>query len=172
VDPSVAPGTTWEVRLRWGSRRLAAELLGVERTTLKLGNQPDDDVDTGSAARLQFRLTGRGLEVEFSTGVAGTASVRGDVATPLGQLVQRGEAVEARPETWRLLLHDGDEAKLVVGGLVVDVRRARGRIRRLGFDLRVLVLIALALLGVGVVVTSVAAPTPPPRLPVKRAPKR
>ncbi len=172
MDPSVAPGTTWEVRLRWGSRRLAAELLGVERTTLKLGNEKDDDVDTGSAARLQFRHTAQGLEVEFSTGVSGSASVRGDGGVSLGQLVQRGAAVEARPGLWRLVLHDGDEASLVVGGLVVDVRRARGRIRRLGFDLRVLVLIGLALLGVGVVIASIAAPTPPPRLPVKPLPKR
>ncbi len=165
MDPTLAPGTTWEVRLRWGSRRLAAELLGVDRTRLSLGNEPGDDVDTGSPVRLKFELLPQGLVVDFSLGVTGTASVRGDQPVTVGQLVERGAAVELAPGTWRLTLGEKDRATLVVGMLVVDVRRAQGRIRRLGFDPRVLVLVGLALLAIAIMVASIAAPTPTPHLP-------
>jgi hypothetical protein len=167
MDPTIAPGTTWEVRLRWGSRRLAAELLGVDRTRLVLGNEPGDDVDTGSPVRLKFELTPEGLVVDFSLGVTGTASLRGDQAVTVGQLVERGAVSELMPGTWRLTLGDKDHAKLVVGMLVVDVRRAQGRIRRLGFDPRVLVLVGVALLAIAIMVASIAAPTPTPHLPMR-----
>jgi hypothetical protein len=173
VDPTIAPGTTWEVRLRWGSRRLAAELLGVDRTTLTLGNDAGDDVDTGSTARLKFELTPGGLVVDFSLGVTGTASLHGDSAVSVGQLVERGAVSELLPGTWRLTLTEKDQAKLVVGMLVVEVRRAQGRFRRLGFDPRVLVLVGLAVLAIAALVASVAAPTPPPHLPAQYVkPKR
>jgi hypothetical protein len=176
MKPSLAPGTTWEVRLRWGSRRLTAELLGLERRTLSLGNTKGDDFDTGSAARLRFTLGDDGaLMLRFSTGVTGTVSLGGDRPSALGQLTQRGLASEASGEgdeaTYTVSLREGDVASLRVGSLTVDVRRARGRLQRLPFDLRALVLVVLALGAIGLIIASVSAPQRGPN-PTWISPKR
>ena len=169
MKPAEAPGLTWEVRLRWGNRRLAAELLGLDRRTLTLGNAAGDDVDTGSDARLRCELRDDGsLEVRFSTGVQGTVSLRGDEPMALGQLTQRGLAIEqAMPEgtAWVFAMQASDRATLQVGSLLVELRRARGRYQRLHFDYRVLVILALALLAIGLLFVSLAAPPPPLHLP-------
>jgi hypothetical protein len=163
VNPALAPGTTWEVRLRWGSRRLTAEVLGLARRELSLGDRRDDDFDTGAPARLEFALAEDGaLRLAFSTGVAGTVSLAGDRPAPLGQLTQRGVAVELPREgpepLWALTLRERDQAALKVGALTVEVRRARGRLRQLPFDARVLLGVALGLLAIGLIVASVLAP--------------
>jgi hypothetical protein len=172
VKPSEAPGATWEVRLRWGNRRLAAELLGLERRRLTLGNAAGDDVDTGNDARLVCEVTEQGaLLVQFSTGVQGTVSVAGDDPITLGQLTQRGLATEAQLATgaaWTLTLRQEDRATLKVGALLVDLRRARGRYQRLHFDYRVLVVLGLALLAVGLLFVSLLTPAPPMHLPPVR----
>jgi hypothetical protein len=89
----------------------------------------------GGGARLLFTWTEAGLEVTFSTGVAGTASLKGDAPVPLGQLVERGVVKEAEvPSSFRVTLSGTDALMLQVSGQSIEVRQARGRISRLQID--------------------------------------
>lgn len=172
MNTAQAPGTTWEVRLRWGNRRLAAELLGLERRSLTLGNAAGDDVDTGSEARLTCEVGDEGgLVVRFSTGVQGTVSQQGDDPIDLGQLTQKGLAVESKlagHPGWTFRLTQRDRATLKVGALLVELRRARGRYQRLHFDYRVLVVLGLALVAIAMIFISVLTPPAPMHLPKPR----
>jgi len=164
VKTEAAPGSAWEARLRWGSRRLTAEVLdGRGRTTLSLGDGPDDDVTVGSPARTRFEWRPDGLAVLFSAGVEGELSAHGDHARTFSELLQRGSIAE-RPEGFELLLRPGDVLTIRIGTLIAEVRQARGRFPRLPIDARALIFVALALLAVGTILASVMAP---PELPVR-----
>jgi hypothetical protein len=159
-----APGSGWEVRLRWGSRRLNAEVLdGRGRTTLRLGDGPEDDVAIGSSARVVFDWRPDGLGVHVTPGVEGELSVRGDHPRTFSELSAAGRLDEVGGG-FRLALAEGDELTLRIGTLIVEVRRARGRYPRLPIDARALVFIALALMAVGIMLASVMQPPELPRL--------
>lgn len=159
-----APDSAWEARLRWGSRRLTAEVLdGRGRTTLALGDGPEDDVAIGSTAKTRLTWTPQGLEVRFSAGVEGELSSRGDNARTFSELVASGRITEG-PEGFLLTLAPGDSLTLRIGTLIAEIRQARGRFPRLPLDARALVFIALALMAVGLMLASVMAPPELPRL--------
>lgn len=120
--------------MNWGDRALEAEVVdGRGRKSLSLGERPEDDFVIGGGAHLQFNWTEAGLDVTFSTGVAGTAALKGDAPVPLGQLVERGVVKEA-DSTFRMLLSGNDALMLQVSGQSIEVRQARGRIARLQID--------------------------------------
>ena len=121
--------------MNWGDRALEAEVVdGRGRKTLSLGERAEDDFVIGGGARLHFAWSEAGLEVSFSTGVGGTASLKGDAPVPLGQLVERGVVKEAA-DTFSVSLSGNDALTLQVSGQVIEVRQARGRIARLRIDL-------------------------------------
>lgn len=122
--------------MNWGDRALEAEVVdGRGRKSLSLGERPEDDFVIGGGARLLFTWTETGLDVTFSTGVAGTASLKGDAPVPLGQLVERGVVKEAEaPASFRVTLSGTDALMLQVSGQSIEVRQARGRISRLKLD--------------------------------------
>lgn len=126
--------------MNWGDRALEAEVVdGRGRKTLSLGERPEDDFVIGGGARLLFAWTEAGLDVTFSTGVAGTAALKGEAPTPLGQLVERGVVKEVAKEaadssSFRVSLTGGDALMLQVSGQSIEVRQARGRIARLQID--------------------------------------
>lgn len=164
METSAAPDTAWEVRVRWGNRRLEASVLdGRGQRTLSLGDEKGDDVPLGHPARVRFEWTEAGLQVRFTAGVKGTLRQRGDAPASLSDLVQRG-VVKEDGASWLLTLAGTDELVLSVGTLRIDARRGRGRFQRLPFDARVLVLVALALLAFGLVLASVARPPEMPKL--------
>lgn len=163
MKTAAAPDTAWEARLRWGSRGLTAEILdGRGRTSLALGDRPEDDVTVGSTARTRLEWQPDGLVVIFSAGVEGEVSARGDHPRTFSELLARG-AVTETAEGFRLLLRTGEALTLRIGTLIAEVRPARGRFPRLPIDARALVFIALALAAVGIILASVMAP---PQLPV------
>lgn len=144
MRPGRSPGVSWEVRLAWGKRPLAAELVWPGRPLLRLGSAPGDDVDTGHPARLELALDpGGALALRFSAGVEGLVSLQGDAPAALGSLVARGLAAEA-DGAWRLVLRPGDAAELLVGNLSVHLKQARGRFHALPFDGRHLVALGVA----------------------------
>lgn len=164
METSAAPDSSWEVRVRWGNRRLEASVLdGRGRRVLSLGDEKDDDVPLGHPARVRFEWSEGALRVRFTAGVKGTLRQRGDAPASLSDLVQRGVVKEDGAE-WVLLLGGTDELALSVGTLRVEARRGRGRFQRLPFDARVLVMIALAVLAVGVIIASVSRPPEMPKL--------
>lgn len=121
--------------MNWGDRALEAEVVdGRGRKTLSLGERAEDDFVIGGGARLHFAWSETGLEVRFSTGVGGTASLKGDAPVPLGQLVERG-GVKETDGAYRVTLSGADSLMLQVSGQVIEVRQARGRIARLRIDL-------------------------------------
>lgn len=163
MNTGAAPDSAWEARLRWGSRRLTAEVLdGRGRTTLKLGDGPGDDVAIGSSARATLTWTPAGLELLFTPGVEGELSSHGDAARTLSELVQRGRVTEGS-EGFRVTLAPGEAATLRIGTLIVELRKARGRFQRLPLDPRALVFLLLALVAVGLMVASILAPAEPVR---------
>ena len=131
-----APANAWEIRMNWGDRALEAEVVdGRGRKSLSLGERKEDDFVIGGGAQLQFVWTETGLEVSFSTGVGGTASLKGDAPVSLGQLVERGVVKEKEnANAFNLTLSGGDALTLQVAGQVIEVRQARGRIARLQID--------------------------------------
>lgn len=153
--------------MKWGDRALEAEVVdGRGRKALSLGDGPEDDFVIGSDARLKFVWTQAGLDVRFSTGVSGTASLKGDTPVPLGQLVERGVVKELGQDFYFSLSGD-DALALQVGAQVVEVRRAPGRIARLSIDL----LATLALVAVLVVLAAWIAATILPMQPLNLIPK-
>ena len=121
--------------MNWGDRALEAEVVdGRGRKTLSLGERPEDDFVIGGGARLLFAWTEQGLDVTFSTGVAGTAALKGDAPVPLGELVERGLVKEAESSSFRVSLSGNDALNLQVSGQSIEVRQARGRIARLQID--------------------------------------
>lgn len=164
METSPAPDTSWEVRVRWGNRRLEAAVLDARgRRTLSLGDAKDDDVPLGQPVQVRFEWTARGLAVRFTAGVRGTLKQRGDDPASLSDLVQKG-VVKEDGAAWVLLLDGDDALRLTVGTLTIDAQRGRGRFARLPFDPRVLVLLALALLAVALIVASVSRPPEMPKL--------
>jgi hypothetical protein len=144
VKTAALPGVTWEVRLAWGTRALAAELVSPARPLLRLGNAPGDDVFTGRSGGLELALEGdASLSVRFSAQVEGLVALRGHAPRPLGELVRLGLASEAEGR-WVVRLSPGDAAELVVGDVSVHLRQARGRYQRLPFDVRHLGVLVLA----------------------------
>ncbi len=141
--------------MRWGDRSLEAEVVdGRGRKTLSLGDAETDDFVIGNGARLFFKWLETGLEVQFSTGVTGTGSLKGEAPVALGQLVERGLVKEAG-QTFSVTLSAGDSLSFQIGGQRVEVRQAKGRIARLDIDLMAtLALVAgLALLGLWIAST-------------------
>jgi hypothetical protein len=131
--------------MRWGDRALEAEVIdGRARTTLSLGDAETDDFVIAQGARLHFTWRDDGLEVRFSTGVAGTGALKGDAPVALGQLVERG-VVKEGPEGFTLKLGAGDALALQVAGQTIEVREARGRIARLRVDVFATLGLVLAL---------------------------
>lgn len=129
-----APLNAWEIRMRWGDRALEAEVVdGRGKKTLSLGEGEKDDFVIGGGAKLFFTWVEGGLEVKFSQGVGGTATLGGNAATPLGQLVEQGKVKESAGE-YTLGLTADDSLKLQVSGQVIEVNRARGRVARLALD--------------------------------------
>ena len=121
--------------MNWGDRALEAEVVdGRGRKTLSLGERAEDDFVIGGGARLGFVWTETGLDVNFSTGVSGTGSIKGDSPVALGQLVERGVVKEAA-DSFSVSLSGNDALTLQVSGQVIEVKRARGRIARLRLDL-------------------------------------
>lgn len=164
METLAAPDTTWEVRVRWGNRRLEASVLdGRGRRTLSLGDSKEDDVPLGHAGQVRFEWTEGGLEVRFTAGVRGTLKQQGDAPASLSSLVQKG-VVKESDGAWTLRLDVRDELTLQVGTLTIEARRGRGRFRRLPFDAGVLVMVALAVLAVAVIIASVARPPEGPKL--------
>lgn len=158
-----APDSAWEARLRWGSRRLTAEVLdGRGRTTLKLGDGPEDDVAIGSTARAVLTWTPDGLELRFTPGVEGELSSHGDRAKTFSELVQEGRVKES-PEGFALVLKSDDAATLRIGTLIAEIQKARGRFPRLPIDGRALVFLALAVIAIGLMVASIMAPAEQPK---------
>lgn len=164
MKTDTAPAGAWEVRVRWGTRSLSAEVLDPRgRTELSLGDQPGDDIATGHPARLRFTWREGQLEVRFSAGVLGTASLRGDAPATLSALVARGSIAEG-PEGFTLTLAPGDHVELTVGRLKVDARQVQGRLPRLPIDTKALVVVVLALAALAVILGSVALPSEGPKL--------
>lgn len=164
MKTAAAPDSAWETRLRWGSRRLTAEILdGRGRTRLALGDAPEDDIAIGSTARLELTWAPEGLEVAFTAGVEGELSRYGDRARTFSELASTGRLTE-QGQRFRLRLEPGDALTLRIGTLIVEIRQARGRFSRLPLDGRALVFIALALMAVGLMLASVMAPPELPRL--------
>lgn len=158
-----APDSAWEARLRWGSRRLTAEVLdGRGRTTLKLGDGPEDDVAIGSTARAVLTWTPEGLELRFTPGVEGELSSHGDRAKTFSELVQEGRVKES-PEGFALVLKPDDAATLRIGTLIAEIQKARGRFPRLPIDGRALVFLVLAVIAIGLMVASIMAPAEQPK---------
>ena len=120
--------------MRWGDRSLEAEVVdGRGRTSLSLGDRPEDDFVIGGGGQVSFTWTEIGLEVSFSTGVSGTAAIKGEAPVPLGQLIEKGVAKESAG-AFRFSLSGTDELTLQVSGQTIEVRQARGRIARLQID--------------------------------------
>jgi hypothetical protein len=164
MKTATAPDSSWEARLRWGTRRLSAELLdGRGKTRLTLGDGPDDDVAIGSTAHVTLAWVQRGLTVTFTPGVSGTLRERGDTPRSLGELIEKGRARESAG-AFELTLEGTDELTLTVGRLVVDIRQARGRFPRLPIDLRAVAFIVLAVLAVGLLIAPFVAPNDGPPL--------
>jgi hypothetical protein len=129
--------------MRWGDRSLEAEVLdGKSRTALALGDTPEDDFVIGSGAAVRIQWFESKLEVRFSLGIGGTASLKGDAPTPLGQLLERGLMKEG-PEGFTVTLMAGDSLALKVGAQTIDIKQVRGRISRVRID----VLATLALVA-------------------------
>jgi hypothetical protein len=171
VKTLAAPDSAWEARVRWGSRRLTAEVLdGRGRTTLRLGDAPGDDIAIGSSARLELTWLPNGLEVRFSAGVEGDVSPHGGAGRTFSELLTAGRVQEAG-DGFLLHLDAGETLTVRIGTLIAEVRRARGRFRRLPLDASSLVFILLALLGVGIVLASVLAPAEGPTLHWLRRPR-
>ena len=140
--------------MRWGDRALEAEVVdGRGKKTLSLGEREEDDFVIGDGARLLFTWKERGLDVRFSLGVAGVASVKGQ-DVELGQLVERGLAKDLGPEGYALSLDAGDSLALKVAGQHIDVRQAKGRVARLRIDALATVALVAALALLAAWVTS------------------
>jgi hypothetical protein len=134
VKTTNAPANAWEIRMTWGDRSLEAEVVdGRGRKSLSLGDRAEDDFVIGSGARLLFAWTEAGLDVTFSTGVAGTASLKGDAPVTLGVLVERG-LIKESAGAYTFSMSGTDALALQVSGQVIEVKQARGRIARLRID--------------------------------------
>lgn len=153
--------------MTWGESPLEAEVLdGRGRRSLSLGEEAADDFVIAGGARLRFDWTPQGLDVHFSTGVSGTASLKGDERVPLGQLAERG-LVKEQAGGYALSLSGTDALRFLVGGQVIEVKQARGRISRLQFDL----MAGLALVAVLALLAAWIAGTILPMEPLKLIPK-
>jgi hypothetical protein len=155
MKTAAAPANAWEVRMRWGDRSLEAEVVdGRGRKTLSLGEREDDDFVIGNGARLHFTWQEGGLLVRFSTGVAGTGSLKGAAPVRLGQLIEHG-VVKEGAEGFTVTLTGGDSLALEVGGQHIEVRQAKGRIARLRVDVLAMIALVtgLGLLGAWLVST-------------------
>lgn len=153
-----ARANAWEIRMRWGDRSLEAEVVdGRRRKVLSLGERAEDDFVIGGGARLLFTWTETGLEVTFSTGVSGTASLQGDAPVPLGMLVERGLVKEAAG-AFTFSLSGTDALTLQVSGQVIEVKQARGRIARLHIDVWATAALIAGLVLLGLWVASTILP--------------
>lgn len=141
--------------MNWGDNPLEAEVVdGRGRKTLSLGERAEDDFVIGGGARLHFDWTEAGLDVTFSTGVGGTASLKGGGPLPLGVLVERG-AVKETNGVYSVSMSGSDALVLQISGQVIEVRQARGRVARLKLDpWATMALVAgLVLLALWIVIT-------------------
>lgn len=129
-----ASGNVWEVRMTWGDRNLEAEVIdGRRRKQLSLGDLDSDDFVIVAGSRMRFTWMPSGLQVQFSSGVSGTARLGGNEPVSLGELVERGLAQESGA-LFSIFLKSGDSLHLQVGGPTLEVRQAKGRVALLGAD--------------------------------------
>jgi len=158
--------------MSWGDRALEAEVVdGRTRKSLSLGDGAQDDFVIGSGAKLVFTWTETGLDVRFSTGVSGTASLKGDAPVPLGLLVERGLVKETAGQ-FTFSLSGTDALSLQVSGQVIEVRQARGRIARLNLDVWATAGLIAGLVLLGLWVATTILPISPLNLiPKTPAPK-
>lgn len=174
VRPSAALSDAWEVHVRWGTLRVAAEVLdGRGRRALSLGDGAEDDVALGSPARIRFAWRPGHLDVRFTGDVSGTLQLKGDAPATLSQLAKRGLVKEADHD-FTVTLGDGDEVNFEVGTLTIRVRQVRARFAR-AVDLQSLavavLLVAFALASVGAAVVSFGVKGSGPKLEwLKRRP--
>lgn len=144
--------------MNWGDRSLEAEVVdGRGRKSLSLGERAEDDFVIGGGAQLRFTWTQTGLDVSFTTGVSGTASLQGDAPVPLGVLVERG-LVKETAGAFTLSLSGTDALSLRVSGQDIEVKRARGRIARLRIDLWATIALISGLLLLAVWIASTILP--------------
>ena len=147
--------------MNWGDRALEAEVVdGRGRKTLSLGDRAEDDFVIGSGAQLRFAWTEAGLDVRFSTGVGGTAALKGAASVPLGQLVQRG-VVKESAGTFSVTLSGTDALMLEVSGQEIEVKQARGRIARLRMDVWAIAALITGLLLLGLWIGTTILPITP-----------
>lgn len=149
-----APADAWEVRMRWGDRVLEADVIDARKPLLTLGENPDDAFVIAHGARVSLAWADGALLVEFSLGVSGTASLKGDAPVSLGALVERGVIAE-REGRYAFTMSGHDSLEFHVAGQIIEVRRAKGRVARVSRDLMaVLALITgLGLLAAWIIAT-------------------
>lgn len=120
--------------MRWGDRVLEADVVDARKPLLTLGEKPEDAFVIANGARVALAWHDGALEVEFSLGVSGTASLQGDAPAALGALVERGVITE-RNGGYAFSMSGHDSLELHVAGQIIDVRRAKGRVARVSLDL-------------------------------------
>lgn len=148
-----APTDAWEVRMRWGDRVLEADVIDARKPLVTLGERPDDAFVIANGARVSLAWDNGALKVEFSLGVSGTASLKGDAPVALGALVERG-VISERDGAYTFSMAGHDALELQVAGQIIDVRRAKGRVNRVSMDL----VATLALItGLGLLVAWIVA---------------
>ncbi len=152
MKTATAPSDAWEVRMRWGDRVLEADVVDSRKPLLTLGERPEDAFVIANGARVSLKWVESGLAVEFSLGVAGTASLKGEPPVSLGALVERGVIVD-KDGVYAFSLAGTDSLEFHVAGQIIDVRRARARVSRVSLD----VLAAIALVtGLGLLAAWIA----------------
>ena len=153
MKTAAAPSDAWEVRMRWGDRVLEADVIDSRKPVLTLGERPEDAFVIAHGARVSLKWNEGGLAVEFSLGVAGNASLKGEPPVSLGTLVERGVIVE-REGVYTFALTGNESLEFHVAGQIIDVRRAKARVARVSLD----VAAALALvIGLGLLVAWIVA---------------
>lgn len=120
--------------MRWGDRVLEADVVDANKPRVTLGENPDDAFVIAHGARISLTWDNGALQVEFSLGVSGTASLKGDSPVALGALVERG-AITERDGGFAFSMSGQDSLELQVAGQIIDVRRAKGRVSRVSLDL-------------------------------------
>ena len=139
--------------MRWGDRVLEADVVDARKPLVTLGENPDDAFVIAHGARISLAWDHGALQVGFSLGVSGTASLKGDSPVALGALVERGVITE-RAGVYAFTLSGEDSVEFHVAGQLVEVRRAKGRVARVSLDL----VATLALItGLGLLIAWIVA---------------
>ncbi len=140
--------------MSWGDRALEAEVLDARNPHLSLGDAEHDTFVIAGGAQVKLSWRPEGVEVLFSLGISGQASLGGAPPANLSALVERGVIAEEGPH-YRLRLARGDSLALEVAGQRIEVRPAKARVARLQLDLpsTLALVTALVLLAAWIVVS-------------------